>query len=162
MLRSACKNASTGVRMRQPWRRPTFADPSWIHPHRQEAPDGRGATLTYAALHVAGLDRSLACYRDRLGFEAEFAYEGFYGSAIRDGCRIHLKCAARDGREAAREAERIDVSIGVRHIHALAAGFAPARADIAVPRREMPYGRELYVRDPDGHILGFVEVPPAA
>jgi hypothetical protein len=26
-----------------------------------------------------------------------------------------------------------------------------------VPLRSMPYGREFYVRDPDGYILGFVE-----
>jgi hypothetical protein len=26
-----------------------------------------------------------------------------------------------------------------------------------VPLRRMPYGVELYVRDPDGYVLGFVE-----
>ena len=30
----------------------------------------------------------------------------------------------------------------------------------AVPLREMPYGVEFYIRDPDGYILGFVQPTP--
>jgi hypothetical protein len=32
----------------------------------------------------------------------------------------------------------------------------------SVPLRHMPYGREFYVRDPDGYIPGFVEPTLAA
>jgi hypothetical protein len=28
-----------------------------------------------------------------------------------------------------------------------------------MPLRQMPYGKEFYVRDPDGYVLGFVEAP---
>jgi catechol 2,3-dioxygenase-like lactoylglutathione lyase family enzyme len=32
--------------------------------------------------------RSLAFYRDQLGFDLEFLYEDFYGSVFRDGCAV--------------------------------------------------------------------------
>jgi len=48
----------------------------------------------------------------------------------------------------------------VKDIESLASGFASAGAVFSVPLRQMPYGQELYVRDPDGYILGFVQ--PAA
>ena len=52
--------------------------------------------LKYVApvLRVADLGRSLTYYRDQLGFDLEFHYEGFYASVIRDGCRVHLNCSA--------------------------------------------------------------------
>jgi len=47
--------------------------------------------LDYVApvFRVADLARSLSYYRDQLGFEVEFNYEGFYAGVFRDGCRIH-------------------------------------------------------------------------
>ncbi len=43
-------------------------------------------------VRVKDMMRSLDFYRERLGFELEFLYEGFYGSVLRDGCHIHLQC----------------------------------------------------------------------
>jgi catechol 2,3-dioxygenase-like lactoylglutathione lyase family enzyme len=119
------------------------------------------ARLDFVApvLQVADLPRSLAYYRERLGFALEFAYEGFYASVVRDGCRLHLKCsppAARD-QQAFEAAQHLDACFGVHDLEALASELAAAGADIAVPLRPMPYGTEFYVRDPDGYILGFVE-----
>ena len=117
--------------------------------------------LTYVApvLQVADLDRSLAFYRDQLGFNLEFAYEGFYASVIRDGCRIHLSCSAPPARDqAAFEAvEHLDACFGVQGVEALASRFAAAGAAFSVPLRSMPYGLEFYLRDPDGYILGFIQ-----
>ena len=42
---------------------------------------------------VTDLARSLAFYRDRLGFRVEFVYDNFYADVCRDGCHIHLNCA---------------------------------------------------------------------
>ena|SRR5688572_25245425 len=121
-------------------------------------------TLSYVApvFRVTDLPRSLAYYRDRLGFEVEFDYEGFYAGIVRDGCRIHLKCAAPPERDqrAFEAAGHIDASFGVSDSEALASRFEAAGAVFSVPLRNMPYGREFYVRDPDGYILGFIE--PAA
>lgn len=54
----------------------------------------RPTSITYVApvLQVSDLARSVAYYRNQLGFELEFAYEGSYASVLRDGCRVHLKC----------------------------------------------------------------------
>ena len=110
-------------------------------------------------LRVGDLARAIAFYRDALGFELEFSYEGFYASVRREGCHIHLQCAppaARDQAEFER-AEHLDACVIVEGAEDLARRFAAAGAPFSVPLRRMPYGIEFYVRDPDGYILGFVE-----
>ena len=37
---------------------------------------------------VDDLDRAVAYYRDRLGFELDFIYESFYASVSRDGSAV--------------------------------------------------------------------------
>jgi catechol 2,3-dioxygenase-like lactoylglutathione lyase family enzyme len=108
---------------------------------------------------VASLPRSLAYYRDRLGFEFEFVHEGFYASVVRDGCRIHLRCSSPPERDQTgfEAAEQIDACFVVESAESLAASLAAAGAEFSVRLRSMPYGTEFYVRDPDGHILGFVQ-----
>jgi catechol 2,3-dioxygenase-like lactoylglutathione lyase family enzyme len=117
--------------------------------------------LRYVApvFRVADLDRSLAYYRDRLGFEVEFTYEGFYASVIRDGCRVHLTCSPPPRRDQAafEAAEHLDACLGVEGVETLAAGLAALGAVFTVPLRRMDYGTEFYVRDPAGYILGFVQ-----
>ena len=119
------------------------------------------ADLAYIApvFRVADLARSLAFYRERLGFELDFQYEDFYASVFRDGGYIHLQCGATTPRDqAAIERDgRIDACIVVRDAATLSARFQAAGATFTVPLRQMPYGTEFYVRDPDGYILGFVE-----
>jgi len=118
-------------------------------------------TLNFVApvLRVSDLPRSISYYRDRLGFEIDFSYEGFYASVSRDGCRVHLKCAERDRRDqvAFETAQHLDVCFGISNAEALASHFVSSGADLSVPLRSMPYGHELYVRDPDGYILGFIQ-----
>ncbi|MDQ2673792.1 MAG: VOC family protein [Chloroflexota bacterium] len=124
-------------------------------------PAERSGSLVFVApvFRVADLARSLAYYRDRLGFEVEFIYDGFYAGLRRDGCHIHLKCSGSTGRNgtALEVGEHVDATLHVRNAAALASGFAAAGARISVPLRTMPYGREFYVEDPDGYVLGFVE-----
>jgi catechol 2,3-dioxygenase-like lactoylglutathione lyase family enzyme len=121
-------------------------------------------SLKYIApvLRVSDLARSLAFYRDKLGFELDFSYEGFYASVRRDGCYIHLNCAPPTPRDQAafERAEHIDACLVVQGVEALAAGFAVAGVSFTVPLRRMPYGSEFYVRDPDGYVLGFVQPTP--
>jgi catechol 2,3-dioxygenase-like lactoylglutathione lyase family enzyme len=123
-------------------------------------------SLTHIApvFRVADLPRSLAFYRDRLGFAVEFVHEGFYAGVCRDGCHIHLKCSAPTPRDqvAFEREEQIDASIGVSGAETLAESFASAGVDFVVSLRRMPYGMEFYVRDPDGYILGFVESTPTS
>lgn len=120
-----------------------------------------GGALRHIApvFRVADLARSIAFYRDVLGFELEFSYEDFYASVRREGCHVHLQCAppaTRDQAEFARK-EHLDACVIVAGIEDLAARLAGAGAAFSLPLRRMPYGVECYVRDPDGYILGFVE-----
>lgn len=108
---------------------------------------------------VTDLNRSLSFYRDRLGFELEFCYEDFYASVRRDGCHLHIQCAPRAPRDQVEfeRKEHLDACIMVRDAEALSRSFAAAGVAFSVPLRQMPYGTEFYVRDPDGYILGFVQ-----
>ena len=125
---------------------------------------GASERLTHIApvLRVADISRSIAFYRDQLGFTVKFVYESFYAGMCRDGCHIHLKCstpAARDQAVFERE-EQIDVYIGVQSADTLSERFALAGVAFVVPLRHMPYGTEFYVRDPDGYVLAFAESTP--
>ena len=124
------------------------------------------AKLSYVApvLFVTHLDKSIAYYRDRLGFELEFQYEGFYAGIVRNGCRVHLKCSPTSHRDQAESEATEDIAacFGVVGIESFAAHATGAGALIPVPLRQTPYGREFYVRDPDGYVLGFVEATPAS
>ena len=119
------------------------------------------SSVTYIApvFRVADLAKSIAFYRERLGFEVEFNYENFYASVWRDGCRVHLQCAPATPRDQAafEREERIDVCVGVTDAAALSSAFSAKGADFSMPLRKMPYGTEFYVRDPDGYVLGFIQ-----
>jgi catechol 2,3-dioxygenase-like lactoylglutathione lyase family enzyme len=130
------------------------------------SPTEASENLTYIApvLRVSDISRSLAFYRDRLGFAVEFVYESFYAGVSRDGWHIHLKCSPPPPRDqAAFEREgQIDIYIGVQSAKTLSERFASAGVAFVVPLRHMPYGTEFYVRDPDGYVLGFVQSTPTS
>ena len=127
--------------------------------------NAHASSLNYVApvFRVADLARSLSYYRDQLGFDVEFNYEGLYAGVLRDGCHIHLKCAAPVERDqpAFEAAEHLDACFGVRDAQVLASRFASTGAAFSVPLRTMPYGKEFYVKDPDGYILGFIQAGEA-
>src|SRR5690349_2372040 len=114
------------------------------------------ASLSYIApvFRVADISRSLAFYCNQLGSVVEFVYEGFYAGVCRDNCHIHLKCAPPAVRDqAAFEAgDHVDVCIGAHNAESLSAHFASKGVPFVVPLREMPYGQEFFVRDPDGYV----------
>ena len=121
----------------------------------------RPTALSHIApvLRVKEMAPSLAFYREQLGFELEFLYEGFYGSVFRDGCHIHLQCGTPVERDQAafERNEHLDACIVVRDAQALFRSLESNGVAFTVPLRQMPYGSEFYVRDPDGYILGFVQ-----
>jgi len=112
---------------------------------------------------VHDLARSVAFYREQLGFDLEFWYEDFYASVCRDGCHIHLQCAppAQRDQAAFELTEHLDACLVVQGAATLSRTFAAAGLTFTVPLRQMPYGTEFYIRDPDGYILGFVQPAPA-
>ena len=110
---------------------------------------------------VDDLDRAVAYYRDRLGFELDFTYESFYAGVSRDGCAIHLKHAAKTAGDRAhrKQNEHLDAYIAVAGIRGLFSELQTRGADVIKPLEERPWGcLDFYVTDPDGYILCFSEL----
>ncbi len=117
------------------------------------------STIQFAAPQflVGDLEGSLAFYQ-RLGFETEFVYDGFYACVSRDGARIHLKCAPKlDAERAHRKAgEHIDAFLDVSDPQELYNEFASDDIPTNGPPAERPWGAvDFNVEDPDGYILCF-------
>ena len=64
---------------------------------------------------VDDLDRSIAYYRDTLGFDFGEPWGDFYAIGLRDGLELHLKKAPKDTEEQDRkhENEHLDAAAGV-------------------------------------------------
>ncbi len=105
-------------------------------------------------LLVTDLERSLEFYRTELGFKIDFRYEDFYAGISNQGHSIHLKLGspAQSGDE-----EHLDLYFSVEGIERLFETFKTRPVTITQELREMPYGWEFYISDPDGYILGFIE-----
>ncbi|MCW5911723.1 MAG: VOC family protein [Cyclobacteriaceae bacterium] len=108
-----------------------------------------------AQLLVADIERSIAFYTEKLGFDIDFRYEDFYVGIIKDGCSIHLKCV--EERKDRRSNEDLDILFSVDGIEGVYEELLSKPVEIIQPLRVMPYGKEFYVADPDGNIIAFVE-----
>jgi len=109
---------------------------------------------------VDDLDRAIAYYRDRLGFDLDFKYESFYASVSRNGFAIHLKHAPKVAAERAhrRQNEHLDAYISVSDIRGLLDELNTRGADVIKPLEERPWACvDFYVADPDGYVLCFSE-----
>jgi catechol 2,3-dioxygenase-like lactoylglutathione lyase family enzyme len=109
---------------------------------------------------VDDLDRAIAYYREKLGFELDFKYESFYAAVTRDGFAIHLKCALKlaADRGHRKQNEHLDAYIGVSGIRGLFGELTMRGAQVLKPVEERPWACfDFYVEDPDGYILCFSE-----
>lgn len=108
---------------------------------------------------VSDLNRSIEFYTGKLGFEVSFRYEGFYSGIIKDGFSIHLKLAdtSIEERENRRSNEHLDITFTVEGIEDLYEDVLNKSVEVIQSLRNMPYGREFYIADPDGYIIGFLE-----
>jgi len=108
---------------------------------------------------VTDLDKSVEFYTKLLGFEVAFRYEDFYVEINRDGHSIHLKWT--DSFESKKETtivnENLDLLFSVDQIASLYEDFSNKPIEITQALRDMPYGREFYISDPDGYLIAFVE-----
>ena len=107
---------------------------------------------------VDDLERAIAYYCDRLGFELEFKYESFYASVARDGFAIHLKRADRlVGERAHRKTNHhLDAYIAVTGVRELFRELRGRGADVISGLEEQPWACvDFYVEDADGYILCF-------
>lgn len=108
-------------------------------------------------LLVASLQRSIAFYEAYLGFKVSFVYEDFYAGLTNGIYELHLKLDYSGDVRPHKGPEDPDLVFSVGAIGPLFEAVSAAGANITQPLREMPYGMEFYVADPDGHILAFME-----
>lgn len=110
-------------------------------------------------LLVANMDRAIAFYTKMLGFTVDFRYEDFYCGIVKDGWSIHLKVAEVSiaERKNRRDNEHTDLTFAVEGIEDLYREMAGMQVEIVQPLREMPYGTEFYIADPDGYVIAFLE-----
>lgn len=106
---------------------------------------------------VSDLMRSIKFYTEELGFTLNFCYENFYAGIDCNGHSIHLKSAkiSKEERKNKRNNEHLDITFGVLNIDEVYEEICKKNIEIIQPLREMPYGREFYIIDPDENIIGF-------
>ena len=112
---------------------------------------------------VDDLDRAIAYYRDKLGFELDFEYQSFYASVTRDGFAIHLKHAPKLAADRAhrKQNEHLDAYISVSGIRGLFSELETRGAQVIKPLEARPWAcLDFYVEDPDGYIICFSEQNP--
>jgi len=110
-------------------------------------------------LIVANLDRSIEFYTKKLDFEIDFRYEDFYVGIIKNGFSVHLKTGkpSIEVRHNKKENEHLDITFSVEGIENLYEDISGKSVEVIQPLRDMPYGKEFYIADPDGYILAFLE-----
>ena len=110
-------------------------------------------------LLVTDLNRSIEFYAQKLGFDIEFRYEDFYAGISKDGFSIHLKVGkpSVEERQNKRKNEDIDIVFSVSSIEDLYTDVSNKSIEVTQPLREMDYGKEFYIIDPDGYIISFLE-----
>jgi predicted enzyme related to lactoylglutathione lyase len=107
-------------------------------------------------LPVAHIEQSIEFYTTKLGFSLDFRYEDFYAGILKDGHSIHLK-ADDSNKNNVKNKDELNIIFAVEAIELLYEDLRRKSIEIVQPLREMPYGREFYIADPDGNHLGFVE-----
>jgi len=108
---------------------------------------------------VADIDRSIKFYIEKLGFEVDFHYEDFYAGIIKDGYSIHLKTGqpSIEERKNKRKNQDLDIVFSVDGIEDLYTELSRNFVEFTQLLRNMPYGKEFYIADPDGYIICFLE-----
>ena len=107
---------------------------------------------------VDDLERAIAWYCQKLGFQLDFKYQDFYVAVSRNGFAIHLKAALKlpADREQRKQNEHLDAYISVSGIRDLFRELESRGARVIRPLEERPWAcLDFYVEDPDGYILCF-------
>jgi catechol 2,3-dioxygenase-like lactoylglutathione lyase family enzyme len=110
---------------------------------------------------VSGVDRTIAFYRDKLGFEAwhqEPEREPFFAIVGREGAMLLVKAGKAEALPNPKRdpAMRWDAYVSVNDPDALAAEFVDRGVAFSVPLKDTHDGlRGFEITDPDGYVLFF-------
>lgn len=109
-------------------------------------------------LLVTNLERAIQFYMEQLGFTLDFRYEDFYAGMEKDGHPVHLKMVDAVAGEdfLRRNDEDVCLLFSVDDIAELFREISAKPINIVQPLREMPYGMEFYIADPDGNLIAFM------
>jgi predicted enzyme related to lactoylglutathione lyase len=107
-------------------------------------------------LPAAHLEHSIEFYTKKLGFSLDFRYEDFYAGIVKDGHSIHLKSGTPQWNDGKNKKD-LDIIFSVSSIERLYEEVISKSIEIVQPLRDMPYGVEFYIADPDGNHIAFVE-----
>ena len=109
-------------------------------------------------LIVSDVENSIDFYGKQLGFTVDFTYEGFYAGIVKDGFSIHLKRGdpILKGRKLEKNSPVLQIIFSVLNLEELYEEFCAKPIEIIQPLRQMPYGKEFYIADPDRNIHAFL------
>jgi predicted enzyme related to lactoylglutathione lyase len=110
-------------------------------------------------LRVINLEVAIQFYVEQLCFTLDFTYEDFYAGIEKDGHLVHLKMVDAIAGEdfMRRNDEDVCLLFSVNDIAGLFQEISEKPVEIVQRLREMPYGKEFYIADPDGNLIAFVE-----
>jgi predicted enzyme related to lactoylglutathione lyase len=107
-------------------------------------------------LPAAHIEHSIEFYTKKLGFSLDFRYEDFYAGIVKDGHSIHLKSGTLQ-RNDGKNKKDLHFIFSVTNSKHLYEEVLSKSIEIVQPLRDMPYGVEFYIADPDGNHIAFVE-----
>jgi predicted enzyme related to lactoylglutathione lyase len=110
-------------------------------------------------LLVVDIKRSIEFYTKTLGFAIEFQYDDFYIGITKDSYSIHLKSGkpSIEERMNKKNNDDLDIVFSVDGIDDLYQQALSSPTEIIKPLRDMPYGKEFYIADPDSYIIAFLQ-----
>ena len=108
-------------------------------------------------LCVTNIERSIEFYTNKLGFNIHFRYKYFYTGIIKDGFSVHLNAGGPLERERKKMNDGADILFSVENIKGLYKMLSDEFVSFNQSLRNMPYGKEFYIEDPDGNIVAFLE-----
>jgi len=109
-------------------------------------------------LLLRDIDSSIEFYIKNLCFAIEFRHEDFYAGIVKDGFSIHLTSGepSVEERKNKRNNEELDIVFSVEGIEYLYQELANKSIEFIQPLRDVSYGKEFYIADPDGYIIAFL------
>ena len=133
----------------------------------EEPSESARLTAAYPQLFTTNMERAARFYAEELGFGVRFLFGDppVYAQFSRDAVHLNMRFVSAPvlDREAAELGELLAAYLESDDIEELYREFAGKDVDFYLQLTTKPWGlKGFIVRDPDGNLLNFSEIPPAA